>query len=96
MTDLATRWAGDGSGTAGRDRRVRVPRGREDHHRPRRASVCRSRPGTRSSSVSHCPPLTLSIFDPPGGAHAVVRVDTSAGGDPDTDPIKAAVTALVR
>ncbi len=40
--------------------------------------------------------MKRSIFDPPGGVDAVVEVDTSADGDPDTDSIEAAVVALIR
>ncbi|MER7810359.1 AAA family ATPase [Streptomyces sp900116325] len=36
------------------------------------------------------------IFDPPGGVDAVVEVDTSGDGDPDIEPIEAAVVALIR
>ncbi|MFD9813743.1 AAA family ATPase [Streptomyces sp. NPDC059080] len=37
-----------------------------------------------------------SIFDPPSGVDAIVEVDTTDEGAPDTDPIEAAVTALIR
>lgn len=37
-----------------------------------------------------------SIFDPPGGVDSVIEVDTSDAGDPDTEPIEAAVVALIR
>ncbi len=40
--------------------------------------------------------MKRSIFAPPGGAHAVVEVDTSDGGDPDVEGIEAAVAALIR
>ncbi|MET7551515.1 AAA family ATPase [Streptomyces sp. NPDC005479] len=40
--------------------------------------------------------MKRSIFDPPGGVDAVVEVDTSDGGDPDIEPIEAAVVALIR
>ncbi|MGW8800859.1 AAA family ATPase [Streptomyces sp. NPDC055775] len=40
--------------------------------------------------------MKRSIFDPPGGVGAVVEVDTSDGGDPDIEPIEAAVVALIR
>ncbi|MFE9172800.1 AAA family ATPase [Streptomyces kebangsaanensis] len=40
--------------------------------------------------------MKRSIFDPPGGVDAVVEVDTSEAGDPDIDPIEAAVVALMR
>ncbi|PZH06093.1 hypothetical protein C1I97_18375 [Streptomyces sp. NTH33] len=40
--------------------------------------------------------MKRSIFDPPGGADAVVEVDTSDEGDPDIDPIEAAVVALIQ
>ncbi|WP_406503139.1 AAA family ATPase [Streptomyces sp. NBC_01602] len=40
--------------------------------------------------------MKRSIFDPPGGVDAVVEVDTSDEGDPDIEPIEAAVIALIR
>lgn len=40
--------------------------------------------------------MKRSIFDPPGGVDAVVEVDTSDDGDPDIEPIEAAVVALIR
>lgn len=40
--------------------------------------------------------MKRSIFDPPGGVDAVVEVDTSGDGDPDIEPIEAAVVALIR
>ncbi|MET8788124.1 AAA family ATPase [Streptomyces sp. NPDC004589] len=40
--------------------------------------------------------LRRSIFHPPSGADAVVDVDTSDDGEPDIEPIEAAVVALVR
>lgn len=40
--------------------------------------------------------MKRSIFDPPGGVDAVVEVDTSADGDPDIEPIEAAVVTLIR
>ncbi|MET8636678.1 AAA family ATPase [Streptomyces sp. NPDC004680] len=40
--------------------------------------------------------LKRSIFHPPSGADAVVDVDTSDDGEPDIEPIEAAVVALTR
>lgn len=40
--------------------------------------------------------MRAAIFEPPGGVDAVIRVDTSAGGDPDLDSVEAAVVALLR
>ncbi|MFE6551544.1 AAA family ATPase [Streptomyces sp. NPDC057746] len=40
--------------------------------------------------------LKRSIFHPPSGADAVVDVDTSDDGEPDIEPIEAAVVALIR
>ncbi|MEU0836642.1 AAA family ATPase [Streptomyces sp. NPDC005969] len=40
--------------------------------------------------------MKRSIFDPPSGVDAVVEVDTSDDGDPDIEPIEAAVVALIR
>lgn len=40
--------------------------------------------------------MKRSIFEPPSGVDAVVEVDTSDHGDPLTEPIEAAVVALLR
>jgi hypothetical protein len=40
--------------------------------------------------------MKRSIFDPPGGVDAVVEVDTSDDGDPDIEPVEAAVVALMQ
>lgn len=39
--------------------------------------------------------MKRSIFDPPDGVDAVVEVDTSDAGEPDIEPIEAAVVALI-
>ncbi|MFF3057951.1 AAA family ATPase [Streptomyces sp. NPDC057909] len=40
--------------------------------------------------------MKQSVFEPPGGVDVVVEVDTSDDGDPDIEPIEAAVVALIR